>query len=312
MPIDEQTQVFLERAGAKPPPPPGSVPLAEFRAAVQNMKALDYDFEPVADVRDVDIPRAGRSDLAVRVYRPHIEGTRPVFVWAHGGSWVRSSVDASDHLLRILANRSDCVIVAVEYRLSPECQFPEPIEDVYDALAWAHDAAPSIGADPNLLAVGGESSGANLAAAATMLVRERAEFALVHQVLIAPLLDAAFDSDSWARLGSGYLLTRDQLEWAVEQYAPGVDRRDPLLSPVQAQDLSGLPPALIVTGEYDPLSDDGERYAVALEAAGIAVRHVHYEGLIHHALLAPKAIALGGRVLTQTAELMGESVRSTV
>jgi acetyl esterase len=107
------------------------------------------------------------------------------------------------------------------------------------------------------------------------------------------------------------MLTRDQLEWAVEQYAPGVDRCDPLLSPVYAQDLSGLPPALIVTGEYDPLSDDGERYAAALEEAGITVRHVHYDGLIHHALLAPKAIALGGRVLTQTAELMGESVRST-
>lgn len=304
MTLDAQTKAFLERAAQNPPPPPGSVPLEAFRDAVKNMKALDHAFEEVGDVRNVAVERHGADDLVLRVYRPAGGGTRPTFVWAHGGSWVRSNIDASDHFFRILANRSDSVIVGVEYRLAPEAQLPAQLDDVYDAALWSAENLEAIGGRAGTLAIGGESSGANLAAAVTLLARERGDLDLRYQVLMMPVLDATFSSRSWQELGTGYVLTRDQLEWAVEQYAPNHDRRDPLLSPLFAESHSDLPPALIVTGEYDPLRDDGEGYAAALESSGVAVRHVRYDGLIHHALLAPQAIGLGGKVLVETAEAM--------
>jgi acetyl esterase/lipase len=307
MAIDEQTQAFLDRAGANPPPPPGSVPLAAFRDAVKNMKPLDYDFEDVAEVKDLVIARE-TDDLSVRIYRPEAPGRLPIFVWAHGGSWVRSTVDAADNLFRVLANRSQAIIVGVEYRLAPECQLPGPIEDVYDALVWAHDHADEIGGDATRLAVGGESSGGNLAAAAALRARDGGGPALGQQVLVAPVLDAALDSDSWQALDVKYLLGRAQMEWAIEQYAPGIDRSDPRLSPLRA-DVTGLPPTLIITGEFDPLKDDGAAYAAKLDAAGVPVRHIRVDGLIHHALLAPKAIELGARVLMETAESMGAGAR---
>jgi acetyl esterase/lipase len=310
VPLDPQAQAFIDKlTSGPPPPPPDSIPLEDFRAAVRNMQALDYDYEDVSEARDVLIARAAGAQLSARVYVPAADAPRPVVVWAHGGSWVRGSVEASDHLLRVLANESGCVIVGVEYRLAPETSFPGPVEDIYDALNWATEHVAEIDGAHRPVAVGGESSGANLAAAAALLARERGAPPLSYQVLIAPVLDATFQSRSWEELGHGYLLTRAQLEWSIAKYAPGQDRRDPLLSPLSADSHAGLPPALIVTGEYDPLRDDGERYAQALERAGVRADLTCHEGMIHHALLAPKAIALGATVLRETARRMGAALR---
>jgi acetyl esterase len=199
----------------------------------------------------------------------------------------------------------------VDYALSPEATLPVALEQIHAAGRWARSNAAQYGWDPQRIGISGESSGGNLAAAAALLDRERGEVGFAHQALIVPVLDATFSSASWAELGHDYLLTRAQLEWAVQQYAPGVERTEPLLSPLHAGDLSGLPPALIVTGEYDPLRDEGEQYAQRLRAAGVAVTHRRYDGLIHHALMVPRLIDLGRTMLEQTAVAIGDVLRSS-
>jgi acetyl esterase len=145
----------------------------------------------------------------------------------------------------------------------------------------------------------GESSGGNMAAALALMARDRGELHFTSQVLVLPVLDVHFQTESWDELGSDYLLPREQLEWAVEQYAPGVDRDNPLLSPLLADDLSGLPPTLIVTGEFDPLRDEGERYAERLRDAGVEVDSCRVDGLIHHALMVPKVLPVGLALMDQ-------------
>jgi acetyl esterase/lipase len=311
--LDAQTQAFLDKARANAGPPPGEVPLADFRAAVDAFRALGFDREEVTSVRDIGIPRADGPDVEIRLYIPADAGDRPLplIVWAHGGSWVRVTVDLLDGHFRVYANRSGCAVAAVDYRLAPETRFPGALEDVYTAASWLRLNAESLGLDPSLIAIAGESSGGNVAAAVTQLDRERGEVEFIYQALLVPVLDARFATPSWAALGSDYLLTRAQLEWAIEQYAPDVAKTDALLSPLCASDLAGLPPALVVTGEFDPLRDEGAAYAEALESAGIAVEHVHYEGLIHHAVMVPRIIDLGRRVLEESATRIGSALGRT-
>jgi acetyl esterase/lipase len=304
MALDDQTRAFIDAATAKATPPPGTMPLGDFRAAVEGFRALGFEREEVAVVRDVTI-----GDTRARAYVPDVDGTPPVVVWAHGGSWVRVTVDLLDGHFRRYANRSGCAVVAVDYGLAPESQFPRAIEEVLEVARWAREQDLW---DGSRLGVAGESSGGNLAAAAARLDRDRGDAGFTHQALVVPVLDVRFDTPSWRDLGADYLLTAAQLKWAVEQYAPGVSPEDPLLSPGSAGDLVGLPPALIVTGEYDPLRDEGERYAQRLQAAGVPVEHVHYDGLIHHALMAPARIDLGARMLDETAAAIGRALRAPV
>jgi acetyl esterase/lipase len=308
MPLDTQTRAFLDAANAKPAPPPAEVPLEDFRAAVEPFRALGFAREEVRSVEHVTIPVRDMQDVPARVYVPDETGPLPVVIWAHGGSWVRVTVDLLDHHFRVYANRSRCAIVAVDYSLSPEARFPTALEEVYAAGRWAREHADAHGWDPGRIGIAGESSGGNIAAATALLDRDRGEVGFAHQTLIVPVLDARFDSASWQRLGTGYLLTVAQLEWAVGQYAPGVPREQPLLSPVCASDLSGLPSALIVTGEYDPLCDEGRQYAEALENAGVAVEHIHYDGLIHHAIMVPGRIDLGARMVQEAAAAIGRAL----
>jgi acetyl esterase len=180
---------------------------------------------------------------------------------------VRVTVDQQDEYYRALANRSGCMLAAVDYRLSPESRFPTAIEEVLAASRWLQSAAGELGYDAARFGILGESSGGNVAAAATRLARDRGDVDYAQQILLLPILEIRFDSPSWKQLGTDFLLKQAQVEWSVQQYAPGVDRSDPLLSPLCAADLAGLPPALIITAEYDPLRDDGERYAAALTQA---------------------------------------------
>ena len=157
----------------------------------------------------------------------------------------------------------------------------------------------------------GESSGGNLAAAAVLLDQTRNEVGFDHQALLAPVLDVRMDTPSWRALGQDYGLTHEQLEWAVEQYAPGADRTEPLLSPVCAPNLAGLPPTLIVTGELDPLGDEGACYADLLRAPNVETDHIRVAGLIHHAIMAPARIDLGRRVVERTARAIGEALNGS-
>ena len=308
--VDRATEEFLEAAARNPPPPPESLTIEMFRAAVESYRAQGFPREEVAEVRDLEIPVGvvgGR--VPVRLYLPAVDAPPALIVWAHGGSWTRIYVDLIDSHFPVYANRSSCAIAAVDYRLAPEARFPVAVEDVYATAAWLRANGARLGCDPDRIAVAGESTGAGLAAAATLLDRERREVGIAHQTLIIPLLDAALESESWNRLEGRYLLARPPLRWALAQYAPGVAASDPLLSPLREADHRGLPPALVVAAELDPLRDDAERYAAKLRAAGIDVDYRCEKGLIHHAIMVPKAIPRAGALLESVAAEVGRVLR---
>jgi acetyl esterase/lipase len=292
MPLDEHTRTFLEKGNINPAAPPGSVPIETFREALSSLRSMGWDREEVAEVRDITVPTPWQSDVPVRIYKPETDGPQPLVVLVHGGSWVRWSVDNADEFNRVLANRSGAVLAAIDYSLAPESRFPTALEEVHAAARWLQEHADDFGCEPENFGIMGESSGGNLTAAATLLARDRGDVTYARQVLIIPLLAIRFDSPSWKEFGQDYLLKQPQIEWAVEQYAPGVNRSNQLISPLLADDVSDLPPALIVTAEYDPLRSDGEDYAERLREAGVPVELWRVPGLIHHTIVIPKTIPL--------------------
>lgn len=298
MPLDDATRAFIDQASKRPSQPPGQVPLGEFRAAVAALSPLGFDSEEVAEVRDLSVPGPG-GEVHVRLYRPESAEPTPLFVGVHGGSWVRVTIDLMDAYYRTLANRSGCTIAGVDYTLSPEARFPAALEECYAVAQWAQQSRPELGCRTDRLGVMGESSGGNMAAALALMARDRGDVVFTSQVLVLPVLDVHFGTASWDELGTDYLLPKDQLDWAIRQYAPGVDRANPLLSPLLADDVSGLPPTLLITGEYDPLRDEGEQYAERLRAAGVAVDAWRVDGLIHHALMVPKVLPVGVRMMAE-------------
>jgi acetyl esterase len=308
MPLDEHTRAFIERANLNPAPAPGSLPLDAFREAAAALRPLGWDREEVAEVHELLIPVAGQAEVPVRVYRPETDGLTAMLVSVHGGSWVRGSVEIQDEYYRALANRAGCVVAAVDYHLAPESQLPNAIEEVLGAARWLQEVAADFGADPQRVAIYGESSGGNIAAAATLLSREQGGPHFAHQILLFPMLAIRFDSASWKEFGQDYVLKQAPTEWGAEQYAPGVDRRNPLLSPLFADSHANLPPALIITAEYDPLRDDGEQYADVLRDAGVPVHLWRADGLIHHAPLVPKAIPAAVAFLDEVGALIREAL----
>jgi acetyl esterase len=309
MALDSQTTAFIERLASAPQVDPDSVPIGDFRGAMARFEPLALDAEDVADV--TDLPPDGGRPVPLRVYRPSAEQAPPVLIWAHGGSWVRCSVQTHDRLLRVMANRSQCVVISVDYRLAPEHPYPGPLDDVHASAVWAGRHAAEQGWDPSRVAIGGDSSGASLAAGSALLAAGWGDVGYALQVLLVPVLDLTFGSESWRLLGDGrYLLSRAQLEWAAAKYAPGADRTAAPLSPLAAASFSGLPPALVVVGEYDPCRDDGIQYAKNLSKAGVDAELNDYPGLIHHAMLAPAVIDLGRRVIEETGLTIGRLLRA--
>nr|WP_283102291.1 alpha/beta hydrolase [Haloplanus sp. XH21] len=235
-------------------------------------------------VRTLSIPGPGgdpTTPLSVRTYTPPGDG-HPVLVYFHGGGWVRGDLDTHDGICRLLARAADCVVVSVDYRRAPEHPFPTPVHDAYAATAWAAEHAAIAGGDPGRVAVGGDSAGGNLAAAVTLLAREHGGPSIDHQVLLYPITDHAFDTDSYAENAEGYLLSQASMRWYWARYlADDIDGANPYASPLRARDLSDLPTATVVTAGYDPLRDEGAAYADRLQAAGVSVTHAHYPGMVH-------------------------------
>ena len=277
MPLDPQAIAVLKQMANAPP-----VNTLTPEQARINFEARPREAGPeVAKVEDCSVPGTG-GGIPVRIYTPAGTGPFPAVLWFHGGGWVVGSIDGQDAACRHLANASECVVVSVEYRLAPEAKFPEPLEDCYVATAWVAANASSFNADGGRVAVGGASAGGNLAAAVALLARDRGRPTLSHQLLAYPVTDRSFDTGSYRQFGDGYGLTRAAMEWYWQQYlADEADAGNPLAAPLQAADLSGLPPALVMTAEFDPLRDEGEAYAGRLNAAGVAARCIRYDGLIH-------------------------------
>ena len=281
MPIDPQVQAFLDELDKLGLPPLHELSPAKARA----MTAADADAfgpaEPVAETYDLAIP-GPNGEIPIRIYVPEGDRPFPVFVYYHGGGWVIGSVATHDSTCRQIANAAGCMVVSVDYRLAPEHKFPAAADDAYRATEWAFCHAGSLGADPHRVALGGDSSGGNLAAAVCLMARDRASFRPVLQVLIYPIVDYNLNTPSYRENAEGYVLTRATMKWFWECYLEEKeDGSHPYASPLRAEDLSGLPAALMITAEYDPLRDEGEAYAARLRDAGVPVTQTRYDGMVH-------------------------------
>jgi len=237
--------------------------------------------EAVDRIEDFTVP-GPRGPIGCRLYDPGEGKSLPSLLYMHGGGWVVGDLDSHDSVCRALARRAGCIVLSVDYRLAPEHRFPAAVEDAWAALAWLHENAASIGADPDRLAVGGDSSGGNLAAVIARWARDRGGPPIAAQVLIYPAVDFGLDSPSYRAVGSGFGLTLESMRWYREQYLskPG-DGASPDASPLRAGNLADLPPALVITCELDPLASEGSAYAAALSAAGVPVEHIHEPDMIH-------------------------------
>jgi acetyl esterase len=240
--------------------------------------------EPVAVARleDRKIPGPG-GEIPLRVYWPAGTGPFPVIVFYHGGGWVIGDLDTNDNVCRMLSNKVSAVVVSVDYRLAPEHRFPAAVEDCYAALEWVSQSASELDVDASRIAVGGGSAGGNLAAAVALMSRDRAGPGLALQVLFYPATNLfELTTASHGHFASGYGLTRDHVEFFRDSYVPEArDRKNPHVSPLLADSLKGLPPAIVVTAGFDVLRDEGVAYAEKLEAAGVATIAAHYPSMIH-------------------------------
>jgi acetyl esterase len=280
MPVDAHIAELLAEAEKIDPRPLEALSVVEARArggSVNVAPALPP--EPVAEVRDLVVDTL--PPIAARIYRPRT-GTLPLLVYFHGGGWVVGSVTISDPFCRALANASGCAVISVEYRLAPEDRYPAAADDAYAATRWSADHASELGIDASRIAVGGSSAGGNLAAVVTLMARERGAPMIAFQLLHVPVTDHDFDTASYRANGTGFGLTRSGMRWFWDHYAPDPSLRDEAYaSPLRAKDLSGLPPAHVVTAECDPLRDEGKAYATRLRQAGVATTYVEYPGMVH-------------------------------
>ncbi|HKS91460.1 MAG TPA: alpha/beta hydrolase [Tepidiformaceae bacterium] len=277
MPVHPQAQAVLDVMAAS-----GFV-LQGDPQAVRDFMALAPrpEGEPVKRVEDRVFPGPS-GDVPVRIYWPDAEGPRPLLVWYHGGGWVIGNLDGADYGCRIMTNAASAVVVSVDYRLAPEAKFPSAPEECYAALQWAVANAAELGADAGRVAVGGDSAGGNLAAVVSLMARDRKGPKVGLQLLVYPVTDYDFETQSYNDNAEGYLLTKDSMVWFWGHYVHTPEEaRHPHASPLQAEDLTGLPPALVITAEYDPLRDEGEAYAKRLTEAGVKVTAKRFDGQIH-------------------------------
>jgi len=236
---------------------------------------------PVGKVLDRSVPGPVGA-IPVRVYSPEGSGPFPLLMFFHGGGFVLCSLETHDELCRALCRDTEAVVVSVDYRLAPEARYPAAADDCYAALAWCAQNAAELGADGSRIALAGDSAGGNLAAVTALRARDLGGPALRHQSLIYPATSCAFDTDSYRDNAEGYFLTADAMRWFWSHYLQDMSQaEEPYACPDKAASLGGLPPATVITAEYDPLRDEAEVYARKLREAGVAVTLKRYDGMIH-------------------------------
>jgi acetyl esterase len=283
MPVDPQAQVFLDMLKAMNVPDVSTQTVEEARAVMEASRQLDTTPpEAIFKVENRTIPGPA-GEIPVRIYTPEGNGPLPVLVYFHGGGWVICSLDTHDGICRALANQAQCVVVSVDYRMAPEHKFPAAVDDCYAATKWVVENAASINGKADRVAVGGDSAGGNLAAVVSLMAKENGGPHIVFQLLIYPATDYYIPgTDSIRENAEGYYLTRSAMVWFWNHYANSEeDANNPHMAPLRAKDLSNLPPALVLTAEYDPLRDEGEMYATRLQEAGVSVTATRYNGMVH-------------------------------
>jgi acetyl esterase len=282
MELDTSARLFLDLVAALGQPKLWDLTPIDARKKVLELTRAVECREAVGRTEDRTLPGPA-GPLPFRIYTPLMASEKQSggLIFFHGGAWVLGDLDTHDCLCRILANESGCRLVSVDYRLAPEHPFPAAIEDACAATEWVAAHARELAIDPGRLAVVGDSAGGTLAAVVCQMTKAALKIAL--QVLLCPVTDIAADNQSRREFAEGYFLEGPLMSWAGNHYLPSdFDTTDPRLSPLRAPDLSGLPPALIHTAGFDILRDEGRAYGEALERAGVTVRHVCHDRMIHH------------------------------
>ncbi|MDQ1720778.1 MAG: acetyl esterase [Pseudonocardiales bacterium] len=309
MPLDPQVARWRERRIADQVRPLYTQTLTEARAAdLAEIRASGGDPEPVHEVLDLVMP-ATDGELPLRLYRPAGRTGRPALVYFFGGGWTLGQIDTCDGICRTLANAVGCVVIAAGYRLAPEHKFPVAVQNCYDAVSWIAEHADELGVDPGRLAVGGDSAGGNLAAAVTLLAKRRGGPSLAAQLLVYPNTCFGADTESIRQNDDPIMFNRRSVDWYWGHYLSSpADGMDPLASPLLADDHDGLPAALVITAEYDPLRDEAEQYAHRLRAAGVPTELSRYEGMMHGFFLMHSTLEGGRRAVSQAAGFLREKL----
>jgi acetyl esterase/lipase len=293
--LQPDVQMVLEEVAALNPPALESLSPEQAREAVGEAAAIRPPGPDVGEIVDGLFPGA-TGDLSYRLYRPPSPGPHPILVYFHGGGWVLGDARSDDPLCRDLCVRTDAVVVSADYRHAPEDRFPAAIEDGFAAVRWVADNAEFLGGDPGRLMVGGWSAGAGIAAVVSQLAREAAGPAITGQALLAPVTDTDLSRSSYAENGEGYDLDATLMRWFLDLYSDPSDRTDPRIAPLRSADLTGLPPAVVVTCEFDVLRDEGEAYADALTAADVPTEHIRARGHTHCSLTMVDLVISGASV----------------
>lgn len=301
MPLGREAEAFLKQLAEAGGPALNELSPVEARQMTEQLAAFGGEAEPVASVVDRTIPGPA-GEIPVRIYTPAGAEPFPVLLYFHGGGWVIGSPNTVHATCALLANRAGAVVVSVDYRLAPEHKFPAAAEDCYAATVWAAENARSFGGDPRRIAVAGDSAGGNLAAVVSIMARDKGYPELAYQVLIYPVTDHNFETPSYRENGTDYFLTTTMMQWFWNHYINGdADGSDWRASPVRVADASNLPPAFVITAEYDPLRDEGEAYAQKLAAAGNIVTVKRYLGQIHGFCTLLGAMPAGRQALEEAA-----------
>ncbi|MEU4671782.1 alpha/beta hydrolase [Amycolatopsis sp. NPDC023774] len=280
--LEPAAQAFSEATAAHPFL--FELPPAEGRKAVDGVQDGPVEMPP-ADIEVVQVPGGPNGDVEVRIVKPQgATGPLPILVYVHGAGWVFGGFHTHERLVRELAAGTGAAVVFPEYSLSPEARYPVAIEENYAVAKWAAEHGAEKGLDTSRVAIAGDSVGGNMTAALTIMAKQRGDVRFLQQVLFYPVTDANFDTESYRLFATGYFLQSDAMKWFWDQYTTDeAQRAEITASPLRASldDLAGLPPALVITGEADVLRDEGEAYAAKLRQAGVAVTAARYGGAIH-------------------------------
>ena len=308
-PLDPQVKVLLDQMAAANQPAFHSQTPADARNAMRAMLNVLGPGPEVDKVENRKIPGPA-GEIPVRIYTPAAK-PNGILVYFHGGGWVVGDLDSHDYVCRALTNDAGCTVVSVDYRLAPEHKFPAGPEDCYAATQWVAKNAAALGSDADHIAVGGDSAGGNLAAAISLMARDRGGPRIRHQMLIYPATDAAMDTASQKEFtADGFVLSKLDMEWFWGYYlANKKDGENPYASPSRARDLKNLPPAHVITASHDPLRDEGEAFAEQLKKAGNKVTVKRYEGVVHGFVSLQAAIDQGRTANRELAEELKASLK---
>lgn len=282
--IEPKTRAFLEELNSKSGPQLYELSPKDARGVLSSVQAIDVAKLP-ADIEDRDIPGGPGGKVSVRIVRP--KGKKealPAVMYFHGGGWVLGDKNTHDRLIREIANGAGAAVVFVNFTPSPEAKYPAPIEEAYAATKYVAENGKSLNLDSSRLVVAGDSVGGNMATVVALLAKERGGPKIAFQLLFYPVTDANFDTLSYQQFATGHFLTREAMKWFWNNYLPDVEaRKQPTASPLLASvdQLKGLPPVIVINGEFDVLRDEGEAYAHKLIEAGVRVTAARYLGTIH-------------------------------